>query len=182
VSPVFADVPSGSIPQGLKDAIREEVEFQGHDYAGLCRDIAQHEHFGEYCAFVLNIDGGTAEVTYGPVLSEPTAHVTFLLIDGRWVHPGGGPGEGEPEPSGPFWVNDLGYGSAGGGFYWDEVSNQVWTAERGWHAFGPNPARPAEPLWVNQLEYGSAGGGFYLDPLAGQVWTAERGWHLFDPA
>ncbi len=81
--------------------------------------------------------------------------------------------------AGPFWVNDLKYGSAAGGFYWDPRSNQVWTAERGWHVFGPQPLRGATPLWVNDLTYGSAAGGFYLDPLSGQVWTAERGWHRY---
>ena len=80
--------------------------------------------------------------------------------------------------SGPFWVNDLAYGSAGGGFYWDAASNQVWTRERNWHTFSPSRARRIEPLWVDDLDYGSAGGGFYLDPATGQVWTAERGWHV----
>lgn len=82
---------------------------------------------------------------------------------------------------GPLWVNDLAYGSAGGGFYWDPVSGQVWTGERGWHLFSPAPPRQAAPLWVNHLMYGSRGGGFYWDPLSGQVWTAERGWHLYSP-
>jgi hypothetical protein len=180
VTSVAADVPSNEVPSGLKAAIRDKVEGEGHQYAGLCRDIEQHNHPGEYCAFVLSIDGNWAEVTYGPVLSEPTAHIAFQNVDGHWEHHGGGPGEGEPK--GPYWVNDLEYGSSGGGFYWDSVSNQVWTGERGWHAFGPQPARTVSPLWVNHLSYGSAGGGFYLDPLAGQVWTAERGWHLFSPA
>lgn len=79
------------------------------------------------------------------------------------------------------WVNDTAYGSKGGGFYWDTASQMVWTAERGWHTFSPNPPRAAAPLWVNHLSYGSAGGGFYWDPVSGQVWTAERGWHTFSP-
>lgn len=78
-----------------------------------------------------------------------------------------------------LWVNDLRYGSVGGGFYLDTGSGQVWTAERGWHLFSPSPSRAAGPLWVNDLDYGSVGGGFYWDPLSGLVWTAERGWrHL----
>jgi micrococcal nuclease len=81
----------------------------------------------------------------------------------------------------PFWVNDLQYGSPGGGFYWDPVSGQVWTPAREWHFFTPQPPRVPEPLWVNHLDYGSAGGGFYWDPTSGQVWTAERGWHRFGP-
>lgn len=79
----------------------------------------------------------------------------------------------------PLWVNDLAYGSAGGGFYWDPATKQVWTRERNWHAFSPAATRKMEPLWVDDLEYGSAGGGFYLDTATGQVWTAERGWHTF---
>ena len=81
----------------------------------------------------------------------------------------------------PLWVNDLAYGARGGGFYWDAGSNQVWTAERDWHYFAPQPPRVATPLWVNQLDYGSVGGGFYWDPLSGLVWTAERGWHRYSP-
>lgn len=79
------------------------------------------------------------------------------------------------------WINELAYGSAGGGFYWDTASGQVWTAERSWHTFSPQPARAVAPLWVNHLSYGSAGGGFYWDPVSNQVWTAERSWHTFNP-
>ena len=83
-------------------------------------------------------------------------------------------------PEAPLWVNDLLYGSIGGGFYWDQISGQVWTGQRSWHLFSPQPLRLApQPLWVNALSYGSAGGGFYWDPVSGQVWTAERGWHLY---
>ncbi|MGD9932611.1 MAG: hypothetical protein AB7T37_02745 [Dehalococcoidia bacterium] len=39
----------------------------------------------------------------------------------------------------PLWVNNLDYGSIGGGFYWDPASGQVWTGERGWHWFAPTP-------------------------------------------
>jgi hypothetical protein len=80
------------------------------------------------------------------------------------------------------WVDDLAYGSRGGGFYHDFTSGQNWTAERGWHLFSPQPPRTVNvPLWADYLTYGSAGRGFYLDPLSGLVWTAERGWHRFDP-
>jgi hypothetical protein len=82
----------------------------------------------------------------------------------------------------PIWVNDMLYGSSGAGFYWDPATNQVWTGERGWHAFSPVPYRAeVAPLWVNYLDYGSAGGGFFLDPRSGMVWTGERGWHYFSP-
>lgn len=79
-----------------------------------------------------------------------------------------------------LWINDLAYGSAGGGVYWDPVSSMVWTSENGWHYFSPNPPRAnPQPLWVNQLDYGSYGRGFYWDPVSGQVWTAEQGWHVY---
>jgi hypothetical protein len=82
----------------------------------------------------------------------------------------------------PLWVNDLDYGSIGGGFYWDPVSGLVWTAQRGWHLFAPVPPRfQPQPMWTNAITYGSAGEGFYWDPVSGQVWTAERGWHLYSP-
>lgn len=85
-------------------------------------------------------------------------------------------------PALPLWVNDLAYGSAGGGFYWDPVSGLVWTAQRNWHGFAPQPARPTpQPLWVNALTYGSGGGGFYWDPVSGSVWTPERAWHAYSP-
>lgn len=80
----------------------------------------------------------------------------------------------------PHWVNDLKYGSRGGGFYWDSGSGFVWTAERGWHTFSPVPARSVSPLWVNDLAYPSKGKGFYLDPGTNMVWTAECGWHHFN--
>ena len=85
--------------------------------------------------------------------------------------------------SGPVWVNDITYGSPGGGYYHDFVSGQDWTAQRDWHTFSPVPARSTRiVLWVNYLTYGSAGGGFYLDNASGLVWTAERDWHAFSPS
>lgn len=85
-------------------------------------------------------------------------------------------------PANPHWVNDLDYGSIGGGFYWDHFSGLVWTAQRSWHLFSPVPPRfQPQPMWVNAITYGSAGEGFYWDPVSGQVWTAERGWHLYSP-
>ncbi len=90
------------------------------------------------------------------------------------------PREASASPA-PVWVNDLAYGSRGGGFYHDFVSGLEWTAERGWHQFSPQPPRAAAPLWVNYLTYGSPGGGFYLDSVSGEVWTAQRDWHVFDP-
>ncbi len=79
----------------------------------------------------------------------------------------------------PLWVNSLTYGSVGAGFWWDPGTGQIWTTERGWHAYSPKFASPPT-LWVN-YNYGNVGGGFYLDPLTGYVWTADRGWHQFSP-
>ncbi|MGE0601462.1 MAG: IPT/TIG domain-containing protein [Dehalococcoidia bacterium] len=84
-------------------------------------------------------------------------------------------------PETPLWVNEAGYGSAGGGFYWEPANGQVWTAERGWHYYDPQPAHAIKPLWVNALTYGSSGGGFYWDPATQLVWTHERGWHVYAP-
>lgn len=79
-----------------------------------------------------------------------------------------------------IWINDLAYGTPGGGVYWDPLTSMVWTPAQGWHYFSPTPPRPnPSPLWVNQLDYGSKGRGYYWDPLSGQVWTAERGWHAY---
>ncbi len=85
-------------------------------------------------------------------------------------------------PVGPFWTDDLAYGSVGGGFYWDNVSGLVWTGQRDWHLFSPQPPRSSIlPFWMDALTYGSAGGGFYWDSVSGLVWTAERDWHLYSP-
>jgi len=86
--------------------------------------------------------------------------------------------DAEPAHAAPaqFWVNSLTYGSAGGGFWWDPVSGQVWTTERGWHVY--SPTQPTGLLWIDYGPYG-AGGGFYLDGGSGLVWTSERGWHVF---
>lgn len=85
-------------------------------------------------------------------------------------------------PTPPFWIDDLAYGSPGGGFYWDPVSGLVWTAQRPWHLFSPQPPRLfSKPMWADALTYGSAGGGFYWDSVSGLVWTAERGWHRYSP-
>jgi hypothetical protein len=85
-------------------------------------------------------------------------------------------------PALPLWVDDLAYGSPGGGFYYDPISGQVWTPARGWHLFSPQPPRPnPQPLWVDAPTYGSPGGGFYYDPISGRVWTPDRGWHAYGP-
>lgn len=80
-----------------------------------------------------------------------------------------------------LWVNFDGYNNAGGGFWWDPISGQVWTSELGWHLFASRFPQPGRTLWVNDVFYGSESGGLYLDPLSNQVWTAEKGWEYFDP-
>jgi hypothetical protein len=82
------------VPADLQAAIKAKVEAEGKQYAGLCRAIDQPANVGKFCASVLTLTATTAEVTYGPVLSEPEARITFLKAEGGWTHPGGGPGEG----------------------------------------------------------------------------------------
>jgi hypothetical protein len=91
----LADVAPADVPEDLKAAIKAEVEYQGHQYAGLCKAIDQSANTPKYCANVLSMTATEAEVAYGPVASEPTAHIVFFKENGRWSHPGGGPGEGE---------------------------------------------------------------------------------------
>ncbi|MBN9492601.1 hypothetical protein J0H33_04550 [bacterium] len=93
-----AAVAPADVPPDLQAAIKAKVEAESKQYAGLCASIDQPANVGKFCASVLTLTATTAEVTYGPVLSEPEARVTFLKIDGRWTHPGGGPGEGSSTP------------------------------------------------------------------------------------
>lgn len=82
-----ADVPSEQVPAGLKAAIEQYIEGQGHEYAGLGRDVNAGnpaEHVGEYVAFVQSIEHEIAEVTYGPVLSDTIDQVNFQLVNGQW--------------------------------------------------------------------------------------------------
>ena len=83
------------VPQNLRDAIREHVEGQDLDYAGLCREIVQSEHHGETCAFVFFQDDGRALVTYGAVASDQIDQQYFTNEGGRWVAEGS---TSDPEP------------------------------------------------------------------------------------
>lgn len=83
-----ADVRPEDVPADLQAAIHAKVTGEGKQYAGLCRAIDQPANVGKYCAFVLTLTATTAEVSYGRVLSEPEARVTFTRQDGRWVLPG----------------------------------------------------------------------------------------------
>lgn len=81
---VMAQVAPEEVPDNLKAAIEAEVEAQGFTYAGLCEEIDQSAHIGEYCAFVQSMDGNVAEVTYGRVLSDEIESVTFYNVNGAW--------------------------------------------------------------------------------------------------
>lgn len=72
-----ADVHPSQVPAGLKTGIQDAVERRGHDYAGLCREIDQSQHIGEYCAFVLELTEYDATVNFGPVLSDQIETVRF---------------------------------------------------------------------------------------------------------
>ena len=89
-TPARADVLPDQVPADLKSAIEQRVAADGKQYAGLCRAIDHSANIGKYCAFVLTLTPTTAEVSYGPVLSEPVAQVTFTKADGRWQAPGSG--------------------------------------------------------------------------------------------
>jgi hypothetical protein len=87
------DVTGDSVSQELRDAIRDLVESEGRDYAGLCREIVQHEHYGETCAFVFLIEDGRTLVTYGVVASDEIQQRFFAFENGQW--------QAEPEMSDP---------------------------------------------------------------------------------
>ena len=72
-----ADVNPSEVPAGLKASIQDSVERRGHDYAGLCREIEQSQHIGEYCAFVQELSEFDATVTFGPVLSDQIETVRY---------------------------------------------------------------------------------------------------------
>jgi hypothetical protein len=91
-----ADVPPDQVPSDLKLAIEQRVTSEGHAYAGLCRAIDQATTVGKYCVFVITLTSSTAEVSYGPVLSEPVARVNFAKVNGQWTtqgQPNGVPSE-----------------------------------------------------------------------------------------
>lgn len=170
-----------AIPVELRLAIASLAQMRGYVYLGLCKEIGGAGAPGSWCGFIQSIDERGASVTLGPVASDSIFWATFSRSGSGWNLVSTSVPWSPSVVKGPLWVNDLEYGSRGGGFYWDPASNLVWTAERGWHQFSPQRPRPAAVLWVNHLAYGSRGGGFYLDPFAARVWTAERGWHQFSP-
>jgi hypothetical protein len=87
------DATGDEVPQELRDAIRDLVEDEGRDYAGLCREIVQHEHNGETCAFVFFLEDGRTLVTYGVVASDELQQRFFVFENGQW--------QAEPEMSDP---------------------------------------------------------------------------------
>ncbi len=80
-----AEVPADQVPAGLRAAIQAEVESRGETFAGMCREIVQHEHYGEWCAFVQEMDEDSAEVTFGPVASDEIYTQSFMKVDGEWT-------------------------------------------------------------------------------------------------
>ncbi len=80
-----AEVPDDQVPAGLRAAIQAEVESRGETFAGMCREIVQHEHYGEWCAFVQEMDEDSADVTFGPVASDEISAQSFMKVDGEWT-------------------------------------------------------------------------------------------------
>ncbi|HEY4669103.1 MAG TPA: hypothetical protein VIH05_04935 [Tepidiformaceae bacterium] len=80
-----AEVPADQVPADLRAAIQAEVESRGETFAGMCREIVQHEHYGEWCAFVQEMDEDSAEVTFGPVASDEIYTQSFMKVDGEWT-------------------------------------------------------------------------------------------------
>lgn len=81
-----ADVPPEQVPASLRSAIQQYVESQGHDYAGLCREVIAGPSipYGEHCAFVLTIQHDIAEVTYAPVATDELNRIHFKNTGGAW--------------------------------------------------------------------------------------------------
>lgn len=88
-----ADVAANDVPAALNAAIKAKVEGEGHQYAGLCNGIEQSNNVGKYCGAVISMTDTTADVSYGPVLSEPTARTTFVKTNGAWAASEGIPAE-----------------------------------------------------------------------------------------
>ena len=78
-------VPSNQVPAELRAAIRTEVESRGKVFAGLCLEISQSQHVGEWCASVQSLTESAAEVTMGGVLSDEVETVTFRKSGSTWV-------------------------------------------------------------------------------------------------
>lgn len=93
--------PTVTVPPALLQAIKQHIESQGKQYAGLCVDVNQQQPlpFGKYCAFVLSINGNVAEVSYGPVASNAITRVTFELENGQWKLPTASPTPTKTRPA-----------------------------------------------------------------------------------
>lgn len=108
-----ATVPSSEVPDGLKTAIRVEVESKGHVYAGLCSDVPDDgSGIGKYCGVVLALDADTAQVSYAPYATDGEwTSVTFVLSNGTW-QPGQAPTPGSatatPGPTREWVVEGVG--------------------------------------------------------------------------
>jgi hypothetical protein len=108
------DATGDAVPQDLRDAIRDFVDGQDRDYAGLCREIEQWDHYGETCAFVFLIADGRTLVTYGVVATDELQQRFFTQENGAWApepemsDPEPEPADpNDPEPGGPVDPNDV---------------------------------------------------------------------------
>jgi hypothetical protein len=96
-----ADVEPASVPESLKSAIKAAVEAKGVQYAGLCREIDQPANLGKYCAFVQALSDTSADVTYGPVMSDEITSQKFARDGDTWRPVPGAPNTGSGgEPAG----------------------------------------------------------------------------------
>lgn len=103
------DVTGDAVPQELREAIRDMVEGQGRDYAGLCRETEQWNHHGETCAFVFPIEDGRLLVTYGVVATDEIQQRFFVYENGAWeaVPEMSDPDPEPADPTGPVDPNDV---------------------------------------------------------------------------
>lgn len=79
-----AQVPPEDVPESLEAAIKAEVESRDQMYAGLCNDIEQSDHVGEWCATVLSLSDSEATVGIGAVASDEVEQVTFTMSGDDW--------------------------------------------------------------------------------------------------
>lgn len=85
-TPASPTAPAVVVPPALLQAIKGHIESSGKQFAGLCVDVNANPPlpFGKYCAFVLSIVDGVADVSYGPVASNDITRVKFRLENGAW--------------------------------------------------------------------------------------------------
>lgn len=84
-TPTATPAPDPSIPAELRAAIKRAVEARGKTFAGLCNEIDQNQHVGEWCAAVQSLSAGQAKVVVGAVLSDELHPITFVKSGNAWV-------------------------------------------------------------------------------------------------